>query len=351
MSSLNAYEEAQVREISRWKSERPSYLLERYRGLSRPFSKLIARIVPKDLARRAMGEVQALAEKHEAAADILKASGVSRIEELLGRSLEECDQLSSMVSVRAEHLALLEGVVPAVGGVAIPGVGGAMTGVADVPFLLEASIRAIRRIGHCYGFKLDSEADHRFVLAVLDLANENRPDGTEEDRLGLWAPDGPPVRGGDGTDPMDGIEQAVVDDLPLESVPIVGDLSNLVLDYAFVRRADVTARRVFQERWLRENGKVESIPPSPEIHRRSSFEGVVGVTSELVYVGAYGVSFGATFAAVLTGLIVSSVAPDSIRKGLADGALAAERDSLRLLGRVGQAVNSVSKRGTEALPA
>ena len=299
--------------------------------------------MPKNLARKALEEVQSLAEKHDAAADILKASGSSRVEDLLGRPLEECDRLSSLVSVRAEHLALLEGVVPAVGGIAIPGVGGALTGVVDVPFLLQASLRAVRRIGHCYGFPLDSEADHRFVLAILDLANEDKPAGSEEVRLGLWAPDGPTGPKLDGADPEDTIKQAIVDDLPLESIPILGDLSNLVLDYAFVRRADLTARRVFQERWLRSNGKVESIPPSPREHRRSSLEGVVSVTAELVYVSAYGVSFGATFAAVLTGSIVASIAPESVRRGFLEGASAADRDSGRFLKGLGQTIGSVSK--------
>jgi EcsC protein family len=351
MIPLNAYEDAQVREIASWKSERPSYLLESYRGLSRPFSKLIAKIVPKDLARKALEEVQSLAEKHDAAADILKASGSSRVEDLLGRSLQECDRLSSLVSVRAEHLALLEGVVPAVSGLAIPGVGGALSGVADVPFLLQASLRAVRRIGHCYGFPLDSEADHRFVLAILDLANEDKPAGSEEVRLGLWAPGGPTGAKLDGSDSMDAIRQSVADDLPLESIPIVGDLSNLVLDYAFVRRADLTARRVFQERWLRSNGKVESIPPSPQEHRRSSLEGVASATAELVYVGAYGVSFGAMFAAVLTGSIVASIAPEAVRRGFLDGASAADRDSGRFLEGLGQAIGSATSRRAEAVPA
>jgi hypothetical protein len=206
-----------------------------------------------------------------------------------------------------------------------------VTAVADVPVLLAAALRAIRRIGHCYGFPLESDADRRFILAVLDLANQDKVVGTEETRLGLWKPDGPPERIADGSGPAEEVEQSVIDDIVLDSVPFLGDLSNLVLDYAFVRRADITARRVFQERWLRTNGKVERIAPAAETHRRSSLEGAVNVGSELVYVSAYGVSFGATFPATLAGLAAVAVAPEIVRTGFADGAQAARRDSEQFL--------------------
>jgi hypothetical protein len=331
MKPLSDHEAEQVREISYWKSEGPSLLMEAYRGLSRPISKAIARVVPKELVHKALVEVEKLAEKHDPVGDLLKAAGVSGLGDLLGRPLEECDRLSNSVSTRAEHLALLEGVVPAAGGVAIPGVGGAVTAIVDVPILLEATLRAVRRFGHCYGFPLDSEVDRRFVLAILDIANVDNPPGVDEERLGLWATDGPYPAKPDGSGPEDHIEQALIDDLPLESIPFLGDLSNLVLDFAFVRRADITARRVFQERWLRTNEKVESIPPAPGSHRRSSVEGMVRIGSELAYVGAYGVAFGVTFPASLAGSFLASVVPGSVLRGFQDGALAADRDALDVL--------------------
>ena len=337
MSPLNDHEAEQVRAIALWKSGRPSLLLESYRTLIRPLSKLVSLVVPKDLARHALAKVESLAEARDTADDIVEAARISTIHDLLNRDLEECDRLSKMVSVHAEHLALLEGAVPAAVGVALPMGGGAAAAVLDVPVLLEASIRAIRRIGHCYGFPLDSEPDRRFVLGILDVANQDTPCGREETREGLWDPDGPAETRHDDSDAAQAIEESVVDDLPIESIPVVGDVANLVLDYAFVRRVDLTARRVFQERWLRANGKVESIPPAPEARRRSSIEGVAAVASEVAYVGAYGVSFGVTFPAALAALAVESVAPDSVRRGFRDGASAASGDSREFLDRLTRA--------------
>ena len=334
MSTLNGYEADQVRVIALWKSERPSLLLESYRGLIRPISKLLARVVPKDLASSVLAKVEAASELHEVAADILDAANASNVADLLNRSLEECDRLANGVSAKAEHLALLEGMVPAAVGVALPEGGGAVAATIDVPVLLEASIRAVRRIGHAYGFTLESEPDRRFVLAILDIANRDEPTGREEVRERLWDFDGPAERMAERDDAARAVEESIVDDLPIESIPIVGDVANLVLDYAFVRRVDLTARRVFQERWLRANGKVASIEPSPVSKRRSSFEGIAAVASEVAYVGAYGVSFGVTFPATLAALAVESVAPDAVLRGFRDGASAAGGDSREFLDRM-----------------
>jgi len=339
MTTLNDHEAAAVREIALWKSERPSRLLEGYRDLIRPLSSWLARIVPKEPARQALLKVDSLAEIRDTTDQILQAGEIDRVEEMLHRSLEECDRLASQVSVEAEHRALLEGVLPATAGVLVPEGGGAVGAVLDIPVLLRATIRAVRRIGHCYGFALDTPADHRFVLAILDIANhEDAEAGREEDRERIWNPGGPSTEKSDGTDLVEAISESVIDDLPIESVPVVGDVANLVLDYAFVRRADLTARRVFQERWLRANGKVESIPPAAESRRRSSIEGIAAVGSEVAYLGAYGVSFGVTFPAALAALAVESVAPESVLQGFRDGASAARDDSRQFLDRFAKAV-------------
>jgi hypothetical protein len=340
MPEMTKYEAEQVGEIALWKSERPSLLLASYRRLVSPFSRLVAHLVPDGVVERALDKVEAMSEVHDFAADIREAGGISAIPDLLNRGLDECDRLCRMVSVKAEHRALLEGAVPAAIGVVIPEGGGAAAAVADVPFLLEASLRAIRRIGHCYGFALDSGADRRFVLAILNLANSDERAGVEELRCGLWAPDGPPDRKADGSDTADSIKESLADDLPIEAMPLAGDVANLVLDHAFVRRVDATARRVFQERWLRANGKVESIEPAPGFRRRSSVEGIAHVASEVAYAGAYGVSFGVTFPATLAGLAVESVAPPSVLRGFRDGASAAARDSTAFLEKLGRAAEA-----------
>ncbi len=327
MPELTPYEAIQVEEISEWKSERPSTLAEVVRGLTWPLTKLVAKAVPRDRLSRIVEEMAKRAREHDHVSDIVQAAGASSLAELRDRPLETCDALAAKVCVRAEHLALLEGVVPAIGNIALPVVGGAAMGVIDVPILLEASLRAICRIGHCYGYPLDSDADHEFLAGILDLASADEPEERQADCEAVFRlldPDAPPDRGAG----VEGVEKAVAEDLPLEALPYVGDVSSIFLDYAFVRRVDVAARRVFQERWLRDRGKVESIAPDPISHRRSSLEGIVNVAGELGYTGSYAVGFGVTFPAALIGTGLSHL-PGPAGAGIRDGAEAAARDAAR----------------------
>ena len=50
----------------------------------------------------------------------------------------------------------------------------------------------------------------------------------------------------------------------------------------------ITARRVFQERWLKDRGKVTEIVPAPESRRRSSLQGGVEHGGPVCYAGSYG---------------------------------------------------------------
>ena len=56
--------------------------------------------------------------------------------------------------------------MPAIAALVIPELGGEIATVIDVPILFEAALKSIRRIGHCYGFALDNQANRGFVPAL-----------------------------------------------------------------------------------------------------------------------------------------------------------------------------------------
>ena len=76
-----------------------------------------------------------------------------------------------------------------------------------------------------------------------------------------------------------------------EAIPGVGAISGAVLNLVFMRKVDETARRVFQERWLKDSGKVQSISPAP-VHEREIAPGWAGALGRIAYRGCYFASFG-----------------------------------------------------------
>jgi hypothetical protein len=106
-----------------------------------------------------------------------------------------------------------------------------------------------------------------------------------------------------------------------EDVPGVGAVSGALLNVGFMRRVEVTARRVFQERWLRDNGKVHEIKPA-EAHARALAGGFGGAVARAVYAGCYYVGFGASLPAwYLASLFGAPGGP--LARGARDGAAAA----------------------------
>ena len=63
MVPLNEYEARQADEIAAWKSERPSLVMAAFRGLSRPLSRLAARVVPAGTIPALVAKAEAMSEK------------------------------------------------------------------------------------------------------------------------------------------------------------------------------------------------------------------------------------------------------------------------------------------------
>jgi EcsC protein family len=324
MVPLNEYEARQADEIAEWKSERPSLVMAAFRGMSRPLSRLASKVIPRETIRSILDRAEAMSQKLDGREEIARKAGVSDVRELWNRPLEECDRLAASISAPAERLALVDG--------AVAGIGGVVTETLNVPLLLAATLRSIVRIGHSYGYTLDSEIDRLFVLGILELSTADEPERRQElfqqlEQLGS-APAGTNGRPKKKRVDLDGVRTAMLEDLAFGAVPILGDLTSILMDYDFVRRVDITARRVFQERWLKDHGKLEKIYPAPVRRRRSSVDGVVDLLAQLTYVGSYGVAFGVTLplafvarkAAAFDGAMVRG-----FKQGAADAAGDADR--------------------------
>ncbi len=282
-TQLTSYENEQIQEIAAWKSNPPNPLAELWKRITEPGARLIDRLIPDRLVSGAIEKSFDAAEKLDNADDIKHRAGIADLAELKHRPLEDCDRLAGQVGKNALVLATLEG--------AATGAGGALTTLIDVPLLFVLSLRTILRIGHCYGYAPSGREDRQFLLGVLVTALSGTPESWRE-RI----------------DRLHRIEELLLEETQeailteelssflfqleiFEEVPGVGAISGGLLNLVFLHRVNETARRAFQERWLRDNGKVESIAPAPA-HPRHLVTGWGGVLGRLAYSGGFSLGYG-----------------------------------------------------------
>jgi hypothetical protein len=177
--------------------------------------------------------------------------------------------------------------------------------VLDIPLLFVLSLTTIQKIGYCYGYDLDRGGDRQFALGVLITATSGSL-GSKRQRL----------------DRLHGLkewflemtqEEVIADELfsllfqleVFEAIPGVGIISGAALNLMFSQRVDTTARRVFQERWLRDNGKVTAIEPAEApIHIVAA--GRSAVFARAAHSTCYFVAYGIAFP---VGLVKSLIRP------------------------------------------
>jgi len=215
--------------------------------------------------------------------------------------------------------------------------------------LFTLCIRTIIKTGHCYGYALDRPTDKAWVLGALAVALSS----TRERRTELMAR----LREIEDLLLEETQEQVVVEETAslltqievFEDIPVFGAVTGGLLNLSVAHKADVTARHLFQERWLRDQGKVDEIEPAPDL-KAPSLTGWSGVFSRIGYSTIYGASFGATFPVFLVGAVFAPVT-DSIRSGFRDGARAAIEGVDGLLGATASrnGIPQTARNGNPAL--
>lgn len=281
-AGLTEYEAGQVAEIAAWKSEVPSRITWTLEHVREPLGRMLSKALPCSTLSSLLAKAESLIGPDDGLVEIARQGGTSTVEELRHRPLEECDRLALAVSVRAQRQTMLQGAALGLGGPAID--------LLFIAVLMAAAIRAVRRIGHCYGYRLDSELDREYVLGILELSTIDDPAERQRMRERLRRL----IHRADTTEPsigLEGVKKALAKDFALKAVPVVGDVAAFGLDYGFLRRAGVAARRVFQERWLRHHGKIAEISPASSSRRTQTLHVAGEVTGSLAYMGTYAMGF------------------------------------------------------------
>jgi hypothetical protein len=322
-SGLSDYEAGQVREIAAWKSEPPNPFSELFKRAMLPGARLVESVIPDQVVRAAIEKAYDAAELSAFKGDVKAQAGVGDLATLREKPLGECDKLAKRIGSVALSVSTVEG--------AATGAGGPLTTLFDIPLLFTLSIRTILKIGYCYGYELDQARDRAYVLGVLMAATSSTLD-VRRTRLNQ-------LREVEEMLLEETQEDVIAEEVAsflfqmevFADIPGVGAVSGALLNLSFIRRVEITAIRVFQERWLRDQGKVDRVEPA-EAHARALAGGWSGALRRAAYSGCYYVGFGLTFPA----WYVASLFPrldNAVARGARAGAAAAEADVDRLLAR------------------
>ncbi len=320
---LTAYEAEQVRQIAAWKSEPTNPLSELWKMITLPVAKAVETVIPDAVVRLAMERSYDASELLAGRKDIQNQAGVKSLTALREKSLEECDHLAKQVGLAMQALATAEG--------AATGAGGVLTTLVDVPILFVVALRTILKIGHCYGYPLNRRKDRPFVVGVLIAASSGSLE-IRRQRLGQ----------------LRELEDLLLEETQMEvlaqealaflfqlevfeEIPGVGAISGALLNLTFMHRVDVTARRIFQERWLRDLGKIQEVAPA-EVPARQLASGWPGALGRATYAGAYYMGFGLTFPVWIAASLFRPM-DNAMARGLWDGAAAATEAAGQALGR------------------
>lgn len=314
---LSHYEAEQVRQIAAWKAQHTNPFAQVFKSVTLPAAKVVESVIPNSVVQYAIEKAYDLAEFTAMQEDLKKQAGVSDISELRKGDLARCDGLATRVSLIWQAVAAIEGVAT--------GAGGIWTTALDVPILFALAMRTILKVGHCYGYPLDNERDRKYVLGVLVVGSSASRDVRLE-RLGNLR------------DVEDWLLEETQENIlteeaasllfqieAFEDVPGLGAFTGGLFNLAFLHKINVTAQRVFQERWLRENGKVDEIEPAFTARHGTH------LVSRAAYASCYYLGYGVSLPAFALAAAVTPWAGPLVR-GARDGAGAATNRVEQLLG-------------------
>lgn len=265
---ISAYEKIQHSEIVKWQQEEPSVVAQAMNMALKPVSWVVSKVIPTKAINGALVAFDGIAQFLTDTNDIKRDGGVNTIAELRHKDLQLSDKLANQIHNWANGVATAEGMAA--------GTTGLIGMVVDIPTLITMSMRVIHKIGLCYGYECNTEADKKFILAILSAAGANT---VEEKAISVSTLQSMSVviskttwkkMAEKAAQEKWGIEAAILairslakrlginltKRKALQAIPVVGAGVGAAMNLAFINDVAWAARRSFQERWLVDNGKI-----------------------------------------------------------------------------------------------
>lgn len=265
---ISAYEKIQHSEIVKWQQEEPSVVAQAMNMALKPVSWVVSKAIPTKAISGALVAFDGIAQFLTDTNDIKRDGGVNTIAELRHKDLQLSDKLANQIHNWANSVATAEGMAA--------GTTGLIGMVVDIPALITMSMRVIHKIGLCYGYECNTEADKKFILAIMSAAGANT---VEEKVISVSTLQSMSVviskttwkkMAEKAVQEQWGIEAAILairslakrlginltKRKALQAIPVVGAGVGAAMNLAFINDVAWAARRSFQERWLVDNGKI-----------------------------------------------------------------------------------------------
>jgi hypothetical protein len=270
-NELNIYESTQLQKIKDFKNEAPSVISQGIGTVLKPLTYLTEKMIPEAAIKGALDFSNSAAKWLTDINDIKRDAKVTNIEELRYADLELCDKLADEVHNWAIGIASAEGGVAGAFGIA--GM------AADFPAIITLALRTIHKIGICYGYESKTELDNQFVLGILSASGANSVKEKEMALLTLKNIETILIKQSWKTMAKKAAEQQLSKEgiviaiknlakqlginltkrKALQAIPIIGAGIGATVNGWYIKEIGWAARRIFQERWLIENGKIIEI--------------------------------------------------------------------------------------------
>jgi hypothetical protein len=319
---LSDYERTQAAEIAGWKSLRPSLLEASMGRLAASVYDRLGRIVPHTHVGPTLLKAFELAERIDTTGEIRGMAGVATIDEIKSWDLQQCDALVERIALKEQSIGLSEAALSEVGGLA--------TEIMNMPIQAREVILLLRRVAHCYGYELNDERADAYLKTLIILGHETTVAKRLELLETLRRLESDTISDAELEAENQEIEAEIgagfAEGTVMEFVPYLGILVSVYNDYEYFHHLMITARRVFQERHLRDLGKIDVIPPASQVARESTALNLFDFARELVYTGSFGMGYGAGFVGYGLMRLIRSNLPETAR-GIDHGAESAARDA------------------------
>lgn len=262
---LTDYEQIQVAAIAAWKSQTIGATKRMIRAVASPIGYLVNKVLPKAAVSAAMDRVNAMAGQLAKDDPIfkdawLKEQGVATLADIAARPLEFADTLADRVIADAGTIAFGMG--------AATGTGGPIAAAAGMPVLLAGALRVIHRVSQAYGFSVDAPGDKALMLHILALSTATGPEERSQAMANYQRQiETTFLHQAVEESAQNALQRAVLGAELGSFIPGFGIALSAYLGREFVNRAGLAAKRVFQEHWLRQRGKVRWIAPAGAANR------------------------------------------------------------------------------------